>query len=82
MLTKDSSEYRSNGHYQVDGEDWMSIWTYKKKNGLDFKDSDQNKSDGLNMTSKYESIASKPDVGPFDEINIFKVADLTTYLNS
>ena len=82
MLTKESNEYRSNGHYQVNGEDWMSVWTYKKKNGLDFKDYAKNSSDGLYMTSRYESIVSKPDFGNFDEINIFKVSDLAAYLNS
>jgi hypothetical protein len=82
MLSKQSPEYISNGHYNVEGNDWMSIWTYKGKNGITPNSTSTNGSDGLEMYAKYESIESKPDFGGFSKIYIFKVSDLDQFYRS
>jgi len=82
MLSKNSSEYISNGHYKVDGEDFMSIWTYKNKKRIEPNDTKTNGSDGLIMYDAYASIESKPDFGYFDKIYIFRVQDLDIHFEN
>jgi hypothetical protein len=31
---KGDSEYISNGHYSIEGTEYMSIWTFKKHNNI------------------------------------------------
>lgn len=31
QYSKESSEYISNGHYRINGVDYMSVWTFKNK---------------------------------------------------
>lgn len=81
MLSKESAEYIENGHYQIGGEDWMSIWTFKNKRNIGSNNTRTNGEEGRNMTFKYENIATKPDFGNFDEIKIFKVTDLEEFIN-
>jgi hypothetical protein len=79
MLSKESSEYRSNGHYVINGENWMSVWTYKKNNGIEPMDSASNSAQGKEMHASYEAIASKPDFGNYDKIYLYNDSDLNTY---
>ncbi|MCJ8288454.1 MAG: hypothetical protein HRT58_00365 [Crocinitomicaceae bacterium] len=76
MLNKKSQEYISNGHYRVDGEDYMSIWTYKNKKSIEPNDTKSNGSAGMVMYDSYASIESKPDFGNFDKIYVFRMEDL------
>lgn len=80
-LKKGDQEYISNGHYRVEGEDFMSIWTFKNKKGITPNDTASNGSAGLHMKAAYESIPTVPDFGNFDTIYVFNVRDLSTYFN-
>ncbi len=78
-LKKGDQEYVDNGHYKVDGEDFMSIWTYKNKKSIQPNDTDSNGKDGINMHASYESVPTIPDFGNFDPIYVFNVKDLDRY---
>lgn len=80
-LDKHSPEYISNGHYKIDGIDFMSVWTYKNKKGIEPNNTTSNSSAGLYLHATCESIPTKPDFGNFDVIYIFKKEDLDKYFN-
>lgn len=82
MLSKKSPEYISNGHYKVDEEEFMSIWTYKNNQGIKPNDIESNGSDGMVMYDSYASIESKPDFGSFDKIYVFRLEDLAKHFKS
>jgi len=44
-LTQNSPEYRSNGHYEIEGVDFMSVYTYKHlyRNDIDNEKSKNSK---------------------------------------
>jgi len=57
IFKKDSPERVSNGHYKINIEgtyiDFMSIWTFKSKNGLPKNNRGQNDIDSKEMNEKY-----------------------------
>lgn len=85
QFKKGDPEYIENGHYTIDGIDYMSIWTYKNEHNF-------NRSDNSNSINGIESIEllssginfynSKPDFGGFSEIKIFPVEDLKNFYNN
>lgn len=81
ILQKGDPEYISNGHFNVEGEDMMSIWTYKIKNGIKPNDHETNSSDSTMMASKYEYGDCVPDKGGFGTVHIFNVTDLNEYFS-
>lgn len=74
---KDSKEYRGNGHYYINNEDWMSLWTYKKKNNIEPNTNSVNGDEGKALIANGVSIhSSKPDFGNFDKIYLYRIEDL------
>jgi hypothetical protein len=77
---KGDPEYRSNGHYVIEGEDWMSIWTYKNKMGLGNNSTPVNGSEAKELLSMgKQTNNSVPDFGSFGNILLFKETDLNAY---
>lgn len=84
QFKKGDSEYISNGHYNIDGVQFMSIWTFKNKNNFD-------RSENTNQINGHEAIEilgqgtsfhnSKPDFGGFSEIKLFPVNELREFYN-
>lgn len=78
---KNSPEYISNGHYKVNGTDFMSVWTYKKK----FNPSSENKThingpEGQKLAQICSEVYSTtPDFGGFNEILIFPLSELKEF---
>jgi hypothetical protein len=79
VLSKESPEYQSNGHYLVNEENWMSIWTYKNRNNIEPNNNRVNGDEGREMNFSYDSIESKPDFDGFDMILIYRDSDLDTF---
>ena len=76
--SKDSPEYLGNGHYNIDGVEFMSVWTFKNKHNLPQKS--QNPNEGKELSAKIQNKKrSKPDFGSFDFIYIYPVSDLEDY---
>lgn len=81
VFKKGDSEYISNGHYKIDGEDFMSIWKYKKINNI-FSSNSQNGADGIELFNQgVKFFESEPDFGYFDKVLIYPVADLDRFYN-
>ena len=77
---KDSSEYKSNGHYEIGGVDYMSIWAFKKRNNISPNDKESNGREGRELTAKYKEIhSSSPDFGGYSKIFLYKLSDLEDY---
>lgn len=75
--SKDSTEYRDNGHYEIDGIEFMSIWTFKRKHNIKPNDSSSNGKEGQELGSKVGDIhTSTPDFGNFDKIFLYSVESL------
>jgi len=75
---KESAEYLDNGHYKIDGVEYMSVWAFKKTFDLQpYNDHKLNGSEGMEMTKKYTDMhTSTPDFGGWSKIYLFKVTDL------
>ena len=76
--SKDSPEYIANGHYCIDGIEYMSVWTFKNKHNLPQKSLNPNEGKELSAKSTGKK-GSKPDFGSFDFIYIYPVSDLEDY---
>ncbi len=77
---KGDAEYISNGHYNIDGIHYMSIWTYKNKHGIEPNTNKINGTQGAEMTAKgIETCDSIPDIGNFDSVFIYPVSVLEDY---
>jgi hypothetical protein len=51
---KESEEYISNGHYSLNGEEFMSVWTYKDKYHYGMNNTaEANSSMTMEMDAKY-----------------------------
>lgn len=75
-----SKEYIGNGHYRVGGIDFMSIWTFKKKYGLEPNTTDVNGSEGQDLNRLgFNMHSSTPDFGGFSTIYIYPVEQLKKY---
>lgn len=79
-FNKTSPEYRGNGHYEIAGVKFMSIWAFKKKHGITPNSSNVNGKEGQELAAKGGDIHdSTPDVGSFDKVFIYKVTSLEEY---
>ena len=77
---KNSPEYLGNGHYKIDGNEFMSIWAFKKKHNIQPNNAQANGSEGKELTSKSPEVhSSSPDMGTFAKVYLYKVADLEEY---
>ena len=80
QYSKEDREYISNGHYLIDGVEYMSIWTYKKIKGVGENSTQMNASEARTFSSMGLScISTKPDFGNFAQIYIYKKEDLDNY---
>ena len=78
LLKKDSPGYVKNGHYKIDGQDFMSVWTFKNMHNLPQKS--KNPNEGMELSAKCSmKYKSKPDFGSFDWIYVYPVIDLEDY---
>ena len=78
IYSKESPEYKGNGHYIINDIEYMSVWTFKNKHDLPQKSQNPNEGKELSSISS-DKLASKPDFGSFDSIYIYPVADLEDY---
>lgn len=77
---KNSNEYRGNGHYNVGGNDFMSVWTFKKKHNIEPNNNNANGSEGQELNKLGFNIhSSTPDFGGFSIIYIYPVEELEKY---
>ena len=76
--SKNSPEYRDNGHYVIDGEDFMSVWTFKNNHSYTSSNNTTiNGNEGKQLAQQCSKVySSKPDFGGFNEILIFPVIEL------
>ena len=81
MLNKESEGYRENGLYEIEGENWMSIWTYKNHNNIIPNDSEINAKEGKELNFTYDSMESKPDFGRYNMVLLFIENNLATFYN-
>lgn len=83
IFDKNSPEYVSNGYYRYRGEEFMSIWAFKKRylgatentNSINGSEGKQLIADGI----PYHK--SKPDFGNFEDIFIYPVNTLKLFYN-
>ena len=56
-------EYRGNGHYFIEGEEWMTMWAYKESIGMPHTEQ-SNASDTMTLHSNFEySLQCIPNYG-------------------
>jgi len=80
-FSKDSPEYGGNGHYRINGIDFMSVWTFKRKHsGTSENTTPINGAEGKELAKKCSQIySSTPDFGGYEEILIFPVSELKNH---
>ena len=77
-FSKDSPEYVANGHYKINGQDFMSVWTFKNTYNMSMKKLNPN--EGKELASKIESKhKTQPDFGSFEYIYVYPVSELEDY---
>ena len=84
-FSSDSPEYRSNGHYVINGTECMSVWTYKRKKGGSTTDNETyiNGPEGKELAKICSVVYSTvPDFGNFSEILVFPVEELHDYYSN
>lgn len=80
QFSKNDPEYRGNGHYVIDGIEYMSIWTYKNKFSTGINTTKQNGAEAVELSNLNIDIRrSKPDFGNFDTIYMYPVSDLHSF---
>lgn len=80
IYSKDSPEYLGNGHYKINGVEFMSVWTFKNKHNLPQNTKIQNSNEGKELSMKVQNKKIiKPDFGLFEQIYIYPVSDLEEY---
>lgn len=78
--SKNSSEYIANGHYNIEGVEYMSIWTFKNRHNIKPNDWNSNGEEGQELIDSGVKIhSSKPDFGKFDTIYIYTIKDLEEF---
>ena len=82
-FSKESPEYISNGHYLINGTDFMSVWTFKRKHsGTTENTTPINGDEGKELARTCSEVYStKPDFGGFSEILIFPIKELKEHYN-
>jgi hypothetical protein len=77
QFDKNSDGYLGNGHYNINGKEYMSIWTFKNKYGIEPNNSKVNDADGQELifggTEYFESI---PDFGNSSLVYIYPLEEL------
>ncbi|MBK6833772.1 MAG: hypothetical protein IPG89_05630 [Bacteroidetes bacterium] len=77
---KNSNEYNGNGHYNVGGKEFMSIWTFKNKHKLTPNNNNVNGAEGQQLfDTKVEFHSCTPDFGGFASVFIYPVTELENY---
>ncbi len=82
QFSKESPEYISNGHYRINGGEFMSVWTFKNKNrgATSPNTTPINGQEGKELAQQCSEVySSKPDFGGFDEILLFPINELREY---
>ena len=81
---KNSPEYISNGHYKIQGEEFMSIWTYKRLKGITPNTNKNNGSEGIKLLTEIDKPhhTCVPDIGNFDEVYLYPLSALEKFYNS
>ena len=75
-----SNEYLSNGNYNLDGREFMSIYSFKKKHNLNPNNHSSNGTEGQELISnKVECHTCKPDFGNFDKVFIYPINELEKF---
>jgi hypothetical protein len=76
-----SPEYISNGHYRINGQEFMSVWTYKNKIGAPTANTTPiNGEEGKQLAQRCSIVhSSEPDFGAYKEILIFPVEEMRTF---
>lgn len=75
-----SKERIGNGHYRINGIDFMSVWTFKKKHNIEPNNNNANGSEGQELNKLGFNIhSSTPDFGGFSTIYIYPVEELEKY---
>jgi hypothetical protein len=75
-------EYISNGHYTIEGADFMSIWAFKKRHELHPNDDDANGDDHFRLRKSDTPFHdSEPDFGNFSSVLLYPVAVLEEFFN-
>lgn len=81
IYDQQSPEYRENGLYEIGGELWFSIWTFKNKLGGSRNMNFINLTDAVELSKRYEFITLVPEIGPFDTVRGFREKDLRAFYN-
>ena len=76
---KGDQEYINNGHYKIEGEEFMSVWTFKNAHGITPNSNSANGADGADLRSRFGGYESKPDFGNFDMVYLFSVKELKSF---
>lgn len=80
IFKKGDLEYISNGFYKIEGEEFMSIWSYKKSNYISPNTNSVNGDDGIELFNQgVKSFESEPDFGNFGKVLIYPKADLDKF---
>ena len=81
IYSKESKEYISNGHYLVDGVEFMSVYNFKLKFDLSQTDrTNRNVNEGgelFKICSVKHQV--KPDFGKFDKVWVYPVEELKDF---
>jgi hypothetical protein len=76
--SKESPEWIANGHYKIDGQDFMSVWTFKNTHNMTMKI--RNPNEGKELAAKCAiKHKTKPDFGSFEYIYVYPVNELEDY---
>lgn len=82
IFKKGDLEYISNGFYKIEGEEFMSIWSYKKRNDISPNTNSVNGDDGIELFNQgVKSFESEPDFGNFDKVLLYPTTDLDRFYN-
>jgi hypothetical protein len=77
---KNSTKWMSNGHYKIDGVDFMSVWKFKMNHNIEPNNNNANGSEGQTLNKLGFNIhSSTPDFGGFSTIYIYPTEELEKY---
>lgn len=77
---KGDKEYVSNGNYSMNGERFMSVWSYKKDKGIEPNTNSVNGKEGIELSAKNITIyESEPDFGNFGMVYLYPYAVLEEF---
>ncbi|MDX7833847.1 hypothetical protein SJS85_00170 [Aeromonas caviae] len=81
VYDRNSSERIENGLYEIDGELWFSIWTFKNKFGIVPNNNSANLKDAILISSAFndDHITIIPDIGNFGHVKGFREHNLKDF---